>query len=429
MSRPLDVPAEHDEVLELRIERLALANRAILSAGLKNIFREKFRAVFCESNHLRLLVAIPGLPLEVRRAVATYLIASDVESLCAMERRVLGAVSSVHGHVLFERAGYCGYKAIFCDPRWAYDYSDVEHDYNTLVTTHSVQLQKVLPPVHRYALSASTLGLATRADSAWALHTIMRDIIARCDCLHGPRCRSCGYNRMKRDKFWECVRRGRPSAQDLFSLRRHLDVIRDRHWSEEIPTVFDMRTLVEHLPEDFVGAWNDATLRALQSTPQSGTSSSISITSWHGFVQDARQCSSVDGRRRQTCLAYDLDLTPSDQSFLPSQVVRLPSAHTRIVADSAPPRRTFTSCFPDGIATIQSGHGLNRTQFGMQVASSPTGVSGRYVDAHSPLWILLREEANGEMSVTLPAGPAFAPRLTHYGFYIVFVGEALSSAM
>ena len=65
----------------------------------------------------------------------------------------------------------------------------------------------------------------------------------------------------------------------------------------------------------------------------------------------------------------------------------------------------------------------------MQVASSPTGVYGRYVDAHSPLWILLREEANGEMSVTLPAGLAFAPRLTHYGFYIVFVGEALSSAV
>ena len=309
-----DVPAEHDKVLELRIERLALANRAILSAGLKHIFREKFRAILCESHHLLLLVAIPGLPLEVRRAVAVYLIASDMDSLCAMERRVLGALSSVHGHVLFERAGYCGYKAMFCDPRWAYDYSDVEHDYNTLVTTHSVQLQKVLPPVHRYALSASTLGLATRANSMWALHTIMRGIIARCACLHGPCCRRCGYNRMKREKFWECVRRGRPRVQDLFSLRRHLDVIRDRHWSEEIPTVFDMRTLVQHLPEDFVEAWNDATLRALQSTPQSGTSSSISMPCWQGFVQDARQCSSVDGRRRQTGLAYDLVLTPTDQS-------------------------------------------------------------------------------------------------------------------
>ena len=323
MSRPLDVPAEHDEVLELRIERLALANRAILSAGLKNTFREKFRVVLCESRHLLLLVAIPGLPLEVRRAVAAYLIASDVESLCAMERRVLGALSSVHGHVLFERAGYCGYKAIFCDPRWAYDYSDVEHDYNTLVTTHSVQLQKVLPPVHRYALSASTLGLATRANSLWVLHTIMRHIIDSCGCLHGPPCRRCGYNRMKRDKFWECVRRGRPSVQNLFSLRRHLDVIRDRHWSEEIPTVFDMRTLVQHLPEDFVEAWNDATLRALQSTPQSGTSSSISITSWHGFVQDARQCSSVDGRRRQTGLAYDLVPTPTDKYVILSLTLYL----------------------------------------------------------------------------------------------------------
>ena len=56
-------------------------------------------------------------------------------------------------------------------------------------------------------------------------------------------------------------------------------------------------------------------------------------------------------------------------------------------------------------------------------------MSGRYVDAHSPLWILLHEEANGEMSVALPAGFAFAPRLTHHGFYIFFVGEALSSAM
>ena len=45
-------------------------------------------------------------------------------------------------------------------------------------------------------------------------------------------------------------------------------------------------------------------------------------------------------------------------------------------------------------------------------------MSGRYVDAHSPLWILLHEEANGEMSVALPAGFAFAPRLTHHGFYI-----------
>ena len=72
---------------------------------------------------------------------------------------------------------------------------------------------------------------------------------------------------------------------------------------------------------------------------------------------------------------------------------------------------------------------MNLTKFGMHVVSSPTDVSGRYMDAHSPLWILLREEANGEMSVTLPAGLAFAPRLTHYGFYIVFVGEALSSAM
>ena len=52
-------------------------------------------------------------------------------------------------------------------------------------------------------------------------------------------------------------------------------------------------------------------------------------------------------------------------------------------------------------------------------------MSGRYVDAHSPLWILLHEEANGEMSVALPAGPAFAPRLRHYGFYSGFVGEAL----
>ena len=291
-------PRDHDEVLEARLLRLQVANCALLSAGVKSGLREKVDSVILESQHLRLILAIPGLPQEVRRAIAAHVFVLDIDAFCATEQRVLNALLNVHGHAVFEHAGACGYRCIFCDTHWADEYSDMEHDYNSLMRTHCNELKRVLQAVQRYAFSTYALGLDMRASSAGATCDVMRNIIDRGSCLRGPLCRTCGYSRMERTKFWECARRGRLSVQDLQVLRRHLAVIRDR---EEISTDFDMRILIERLPDEFVDAWSVTTLSALKRQPQLVPSSTISITRWEGFVQDVRQCP-FDGRRSFDCL-------------------------------------------------------------------------------------------------------------------------------
>ena len=46
------------------------------------------------------------------------------------------------------------------------------------------------------------------------------------------------------------------------------------------------------------------------------------------------------------------------------------------------------------------------------------------MDAHSPQWITLKEEADNKLSVVLPDSRAFTPRLKYYGFKVALVGEA-----
>ena len=249
-----------------RCVKAALA--ALLNTGAGVCLARRLAACGQEASNLAMLdVILCWCPPDIRRSVATFVIETDIEALCARENHFLKEHRSLVGQVIFAAQGGCGYKGFACQPHEETVYLDLEHHYNCLLEAHALNMSRGEGCLRRYADVCARLGIDSRARVPMELlyarsHVDFSPVAA-------PAC-SCGVRKsMPRATFWNLLQTEPLSDTAVPAIEMHFAARREELFSVARSERFDgreekrLRAMVDLYPARFTRAWCDDTINAL----------------------------------------------------------------------------------------------------------------------------------------------------------------------